>query len=250
MKTHLFGCVVLAVCMAGCQQNKEPVVLLRPSLEWHEVGAEGLPAEESGIVNLSPAGTDGVFPASIAVVRLTVVDGVLDGGRMTVLDMEPANDMLPWNSLFDNLRYVADAFPLNDRDLNGANPAPAQLCRAAHDLSANLCLVYAASDPSVWQSRIRGVIYDTRTQTALAAIQANADGSDPEFVEHPAELADDDMSHCDARVLASRRFEQLVYDCVRDLQRADRVVAPSLEEGWTPDGPVLPRAWPPLPSNR
>ena len=107
--------------------------------------------------------------------------------------------------------------------------------------------MYGAGDLSESSSRVRGLIYDTRSGRALAAIEACVSVEDPEAVTHPPELVKDDLRYCDPRFLVDRRFERLVFDCLRDLKNRDRPVPPRRQEGWTPEGPVWPRAWPPPP---
>ena len=239
---------VLSPVLAGCEKQSEPVVQLRPLIEWQQVSTASVGEVAEGYTHLSAAGTDGLFPASMAVARVTVQESG-DGAGEAVLDMHPPNDMLPWNSLFDDLPYVSDAFPLSERDLSGDAPAPERLLSAASNLSAGLCLVYGCSDPTLTESRVRGVIFDTHAGTPLAAIQAEASVVDPDAVPHPPELVEDDRSYVDPRVLADERFRHLVYECIRDLKRRDRAVAPQKPDGWTPDGPIFPRTWPPLPTD-
>jgi hypothetical protein len=240
----LLAAGALGLALSGCAEKVEPVVVLRPPIEWDDVATVPVGDVADGFVNLAPEGTDGLFPSSIAVVRLTAAESG-DEGRSLVLDMHPPNDFLPWNSLFDSLRYVRDAFPLNSHDLSGDPPVPARLVQAAGELRAGLCLVYGCTDLSQVESRTRGLLYDTRNGKALAAIEAAVSVPAPEAVPHPPDQVEDDLRHCDARYLTDRRFEALVYECVRDLQMHNRPVPPRPEEGWTPQGPLSPRTWPP-----
>ena len=249
----LLGTLLVSLAVAGCQQKTEEIVVLRPAIAWEDIAPVPVQGVADGFVNLAPEGTDGLFPASVAIARVALEPGGVEdasdspsgSGRLLILDVDPTNDLLPWNSLFDSLRYVHDAFPLHGHDLSGEDPLPAQLAAAAAQLRAGLCLVYSAGDLSESDSRVRGVIYDTQSGQPLAAVEASVSVPEPEAVPHPPDLVKDDMRYCDPRFLAGRRFEQLVFDCLRNLKSRDRPVPAQREEGWTPEGPVWPRTWPP-----
>ncbi|MFQ5489388.1 MAG: hypothetical protein ACE5GE_01595 [Phycisphaerae bacterium] len=237
---------VVGVALVGCTQEPERIVILRPEVAWPDLGLSKPDIDSDGFDILAPEWTQGLFPASMAVARVSVADPTKAGARNVVLDMQPANDFLPWNSTFDSLRYVSDAFPMHALDLSGDAPTTAKLCSAATDLSARICLVYAGTDLSERRSRVRGVLFDARSGAALARIQAQAEARDPELTEPPPGDVEEDLRHCDARVLADQSFAKLVFECVRELKRRDRAAPVESQEGWTPAGPVLPRFWPPL----
>ncbi len=246
--------LALVLVLAGCQKKTDPVVTLRPTVAWEHLSPQPIRAAADGFVNLAPDGTDGVFPASIAVARVTAAAvpaanapaDQASGGGALAMDMAPANDFLPWTALFDSLQYIPDAFPMHGHDLSGEEPTAARLVQAAKQLRAGLCLVYSEGDVSAFESLVRGVVYDTRTGRALATIETQIAVPNPESVPHPPEQVDDDVRHCDPRFLADRRFEQLVFDCIRDLKSRDRPAPPQPQEGWLPEGPVKPRNWPPV----
>lgn len=241
----LAGAITIGTVLAGCAQEGERVIVLRPSVAWTDLGTSSSVTASEGFEILVPQGTEGLFPASMAIVRMSVADAAQDPARRVVLDMEPPNDFLPWNSAFDSLRYVSDAFPLHSLDMSGDRPTAARLCSAATDLSARICLVYGGMDDSATQSRVRGVIFDARTGTALARIQSLGTAPEPcEAIPSP-EQVEDDLSHCDPRVLADRAFSRLVFECIKELKRLDRTAPVQPQEGWKPDGPILPRRWPP-----
>ncbi len=237
---------VLGLSACGCQEKEPEVVFLRPMVHWEDVAGGSINDVKDGFVNLAPSGTDGTFPASVAIARVTVLgDASPQPARRMKLAMAPANDFLVWNRLFDNLRFISEAFPLNERDLGESPPSIERIVWAARALDASLVLVYGQSDPSQNESLVRGVLYRTNDATPLAAIDARAEVFDPEELTRPPEDLKDDDSYCDPRVLADRRFERLVLDCILDLRLRDRPVPPKAPEGWIPDGPVEPRTWPP-----
>ena len=240
--------VALLPVMGACRKPAEPVTVLRPQIHWSDIAVAPIYGVEEGFVNLASAGTDGAFPVSLAVARVTVAPGS-EGSqrRKLVMDMAPPNDFLPWNALFDDLRYVSEVFPLHRHDLGEEEPGAERLVAAAGELTAGICLIYGRGDVSENEAEVRGVLYLTATGAPLAAIRVRSVVSDPEKLPHPPEHVRDDLRHCDPRVLADRRFERLVLDCVRDLYSRDRPVVSEPPPGWTPEPPVEPRTWPPRP---
>lgn len=249
MKWLPFAAAVVLIVTAGCSRPDDEVVrILHPQIHWDYVSTVRVGLVDDAFTNLVPDGTDGVFPASIAVARVTVDGDDLDDDQpRVVMNMEPANDFLSWNGLFDNLRYISEVFPLHGHDLGEDQPSPEQIVSAAAHLTAGLCLVYGRSDPSATESEVRGVIYRTDTGEPLAAIRANVSAPHPETIERPPDQVKGDNRHYDPRHLADLRFERLVLDCVRDLRRGDRPVIIQPPEGWTPAEPFERRDWPPPP---
>ncbi|MHC4063203.1 MAG: hypothetical protein ACYSUI_01695 [Planctomycetota bacterium] len=251
MRSLVPALVVFLPVMSGCERPTCEVRVLRPEIHWSDITTTSIDLAEAGFVNLATEGTDGAFPTSLAVARVTV-DAVPDGGngRTLVMAMTPPNDFLPWNALFDNLRYVSEVFPLHTHDLGEDAPAAGPIVSAAGELTAGMCLLYAESDLSENESEVSGVLYRTGKGTPLAAIRARAAVPDPEALPHPPEHVEDDLRHCDPRVLAEQRFERLVLECVRDLHAHDRLVVSQPPAGWTPQPPLMPRHWPPLPLDK
>ncbi|HUU83599.1 MAG TPA: hypothetical protein VM243_08855 [Phycisphaerae bacterium] len=249
-----FGFTVSAVLVAltlagGCSRSRgKAVCAFHPSIGWDDVATERVQPVEDGFVNLAPGGTDGLFPASIAVARITVGESEGEGaGGAVVLDMTPANDFLSWNTRFDNLRYISEVFPLNWHDLGENDPSAGQIVSAAAELAAGLCLVYGRGDVSENEAEVRGLLYQARTGRPLAAIHARAAVPEPGTIDRPPEYVRGDHRHCDPRYLADVRFERLVLDCVRQLREGDRPVIVEPPEGWTPREPTELRVWPPPP---
>ncbi|MCP4250160.1 MAG: hypothetical protein GY778_24215 [bacterium] len=233
--------------MTGCEKSEPEVRVLRPQLPWSAVatGAVGDVGEVEGTYRtLVPQGTQGAFPASLAVARLVTES---QAGGPVMLDMAPANDFLPWTALTQNLRYIAETFPLEAHDLGEEPPLPENIVAAASALRAELCLVYGRGDVSEIETELRGVLYLSTTGTPLAVIHARATVLDPEVLAHPPENVEDDLRHCDPRVLAAEKFRQLVLSSIRDLRAGDRPVIPQPDDAWTPAQPFEPRIWPPPP---
>ena len=243
--------VLFLPVVMGCDKTTPEVRVLGPQIHWSDIATtsvDEMSRMEEGFLNLASEGTDGAFPTSLAVARITVAAGEDgSGGRKLAMDMTPPNDFLPWNAVFDNLRYVSEVFPLHPHDLGEEEPSAARIVSAAGGLTAGMCLLYGHSDISENESEVRGVLYRAGTGTPLAAIQARASVPDPDALPHPPEHVKGDRRHCDPRVLVERRFERLVLDCIRDLHSRDRPVVTEPPKGWTPQQPLEPRVWPPPP---
>lgn len=235
--------------LAGCSKPQDQVVrTMRPQVHWEDLAAEPVDDVDDTFANLATEGTDGLFPTSIAVARITVDEENLDEQHPHVLmQMTPPNDFLSWNALFDNLRYVSESFPLHSHDLGEDAPSAARIVSAAAELTAGLCLVYGRSEASETESEVRGVLYQAQTGKPLAAIHARVAVPAPDQINRPPEQVRGDDRHRDPRFLADLRFQRLVLDCIRDLRRGDRPVVVEPPEGWRPDQPTEPRVWPPPP---
>lgn len=240
---------MIAACFAGCSQEPERVIVLKPAVAWPDLGLSTPDTDWEGYELLTSEGTQGLFPASLAIARVTIIGAADKGPEGVAMDMEPPNDFLPWNSAFDSLRYVSDAFPMHSLDLSGDSPTSARLCSAARRLSARICLVYGVTDLSPSQSRVRGVIFDAQTGIPLARLQAQVVAPDEGSVAPEPDQVEDDLSHYDPRVLADLSFSRLVFECIRELKQRDQTGPVQPQEGWTPEGPVLPRYWPPWPED-
>ena len=139
----LLGTLLASLAVAGCQQKTEEIVVLRPAIAWEDIASASVQDVANGFVNLAPEGTAGLFPASVAIARVTLEAGGLEdasdslsaAARLLVLNVDPANDLLPWNSLFDSLPYVHDAFPLHGHDDAGGGGSQ---CGDDHERQAAL----------------------------------------------------------------------------------------------------------------
>ena len=101
MKWLPFAAAVVLTVTAGCSRSGDKVVrILHPQIHWDSVSTVPVGQLEDAFTNLVPDGTDGLFPASIAVARITVNGDDLDDDQpRVVMNMRPANDFLSWNRL-------------------------------------------------------------------------------------------------------------------------------------------------------
>jgi hypothetical protein len=196
---------------------------------------------------LAPRPTHGLFPANLAVTRVSL-ETTEDDGESTQpqLFADPRNEFLQWNSALDDQMAVSEVFPIAQRDLGGGEAEPEQILAAFKALDARLALLYAVNELSESETEMFGALFDTTTAEPVAAIHAQAVSVTPPE-DDPEREKDDvlDLWETDSRALVRARFEKLVHKCFRELIRGDEPAAVEAPTGWTPAGPTRPAEWPP-----
>lgn len=236
--------------IAGCApaRARNQVWTPAPRVTWQELGNQPPSSLENGF-HISAAGpTRGLFPTPVAVTRVAVADAA--NGRApvvgrTVLQRDPRNEFLRWNSTFDYLMAVSEVFPIEQRDLGGAPAETPAILAAARAFKARLGLVYAFNELTESEAEMFGVLYDAVAARPLAQIHARAQST---MTPRERQSRRANLWETDARALVREQFERHLRSCMRELILADEpaeVVAP---EGWRPIPPTLPPAWPPLAS--
>ena len=69
---------VFLPALVGCGKTTPEVRVLRPQIHWSDIATtsvDEMRRMEEGFVNLASEGTDGAFPTSLAVARITVAAG-------------------------------------------------------------------------------------------------------------------------------------------------------------------------------
>ena len=214
----------------------------QPQVRWSDIETQPVEQVRDGYSILETEVTQGLFPASIAVTRVAVRSD--DGPayqRQRQLLRDPRNEFLRWNAAFDDQMAVGEVFPIDQRDLGGADGAPEQILAAFHALHARIGFVYAVNELSESETEMIGVLYDVNAAEPIASLRARAVSVLPlEEDEEPA-----DLWETDSRALVRAKFERYVYDCIRELISRDEPPAVERSTGWIPAGPVRPVEWPP-----
>lgn len=230
----------------GCASRKPEVVWSPPPrASWADLSSDPVPAVKDSYLLLTAGSTTGLFPASMAVTRVSVTDPTSPSeGRALKLVRDPRNEFLQWNKAFDDLMAVSEVFPVSQRDLGGWAPQASQINAAMRALSARLGLVYAVNEVAPDETEMFGVLYDTQTSSPIAALHASAKSilPPPSCNREPEEL---DPWVSDSRALARRRFEQLAHACLHELITADQPADPQPDERWIPVKPARDVEWPP-----
>lgn len=240
--------LVAATGVSGCQKKGFDFLPTSPVVEWKAISTTPNGTADDGYRVLISGKTQGVFPVSLGVARVRGVEREVGVSRVEhlELDVKPPVDFLAWNSVFDDLRFVSEVFPLNPKAMDGAPASVATILDAAKALKARACLIYSEAHDSVYESQVRGALYEVATGRQLAAIHSTA------HVDHPIALDDKDdyedlaaeREARDPRLVALRRFEQHLRDCLLQLNANDEPAEPVTPEGWVPTF-VDPATWPP-----
>lgn len=237
------GLIVLQTT-GGCAPKKEEVWTPPPHVGWTNIGTQPLGEPHESYRILVDAPTKGLFPAEIGVTRVgpsTQDDHRVPGDWMLLRD--PRNELLRWNSAFDDQMAVSAVFPIAQRDLGGAPTTPEQILAANHALDARIALIYAMNQLTETESEMIGALYDAESGQPLASFHASAVSLPP-----PEDQADDEPADpwkTDSKALVRAKFERIVYACIRELIARDLPAEIQSRDGWVPEGPIEPVQWPP-----
>jgi hypothetical protein len=241
--------LLIAAASAGCEKKGGFDFLpTSPAVEWKAISKASNGAAHDGYRVLVTGKTQGVFPVSMGVARVRGIEQDAETARIQTLELDvtPQVDFLSWNSVLDDLRFVSEVFPLNPKAMDGAPVSVETILDAARALKARTCLIYAEVHDSVYESQVRGALYEVATGRQLASVHALA------HVDNPIALDDEDdyedlaaeREARDPRLVALRQFEQHFRDCLLYLSANDEQLEPVTPEGWVPENPD-PAVWPP-----
>jgi len=239
MIRHLLCAFLLLIAgleIPGCATSKKPEPVIQVNeVDWGWAGlAPGISvAVQQGYVHLVPPEAVDVFPTSLAIARVGHVAGQFSGpsaghsaGHSTGygqprseaarLAMQPGNELQSLLELFDDVWLVSSVFPVTyARDYSRLVDAEVLLNRA-RERDAGLCLIYRESMSRSWRAEIRGVVFDVRRGTPIAAIHAEAEsfGWQKSDDPPPSGRLKQDFRHVDPLFQARERFVDDVRQCV------------------------------------
>lgn len=241
LATGGLGAVVL---ITACAEKHVAVWTPSPQVAWKDITAESIQSLDNEYRILVPEPTKGLFPSSIAVMRVSArpTGTHTTAGRLFLL-RDPPNEFLQWNSAFDDQMAVSEVFPLAQRDLAGADATPEHLMAVNRALHAGIGLVYSFNARSENESEMIGLLYSTAEGTPIAAFHAQASSIVVPEEEHDERSVD--LWKTDSDPLVRAKFQQIVYDCLRHLIMHDVPAEVASPDGWTPVGPIMPVEWPP-----
>jgi len=100
----------------------------KPTVHWEKVSTQPAYAVQEGYRILVSQPTRALFPASMAVTRVSVDPPFrpYDAGEPILL-VDPRNEFLQWNSTLDNQMAISEVFPIKDDDLGGGPAEPEQI---------------------------------------------------------------------------------------------------------------------------
>ncbi|MHC5109059.1 MAG: hypothetical protein ACYTHJ_04180 [Planctomycetota bacterium] len=232
------------IALTGCAKKEEPIAWIpKPLVEWNAVttGLMNQPQDTYRIVVAQP--TKGLFPASISVSRLAKSE---DAGSPYLTSPEllrdPRNEFLQWNTAFDDQMAVSEVFPLDTRNLGGRPAHPNQIMSAMKALGGRIGLIYAVNEIAEDKTEMFGTLYETGGFRPLATMHAIAHSSPVDYEEGDKEF---NLFVTNSNALVRRKFENMVYDVIRQLIINDEPAEVESSEGWVPDRPLRPAEWPP-----
>ncbi len=236
--------VVLGAALTGCAAPRVEPNDIQPQVYWNDIESQPITAVSNGYRLLSDKPTEGLFPSSMAVTRVAVAtDDPTSVVRTKTIVRDPRNEFLRWNAALDDQMAVSEVFPIDKRDLGGAEAEPEHVLAAFRALHARVGLIYAFNQLGDDESEMFGAIYDVESASPLAALHAHA-------VSTPIpDNADSDeranLWQHDSRALVRADFQKHVYDCVRELIARDVPATVEAPTGWAPVAPTRPVEWPP-----
>ena len=227
----LFWCLAcIAFVNAGCTtapKQADEVEKPRPVLvHWHDLANTDVPYIRDGYAMISPTKKGTLFPCSLAVARVTGLDGNIRSDRsIAKLAMTPANELIDWTQEFDDLWEISEVFPLSyPLAMRGRAVRIDELLERARDGGASLCLVYQVIDFGETFTEVRGAVFDTHTGLTLSALQAEAHGEPVVEDELPPPYpgrVETDRRHVDPHFMAQDSFGGFVRESVLELIARD-----------------------------
>lgn len=253
MRTNTIGRVIFVTITAssllafapGCAGKKVNVWTPKPTVHWEQVSTQPIQPVQEGYRILVRQPTRALFPASMAVTRVSVEPASHQGDfHGPVLLTDPRNEFLQWNSTLDSQMAISEVFPIVDDDLGGGGADPEQILAAFRALHARLGLIYAVNELSPVESEMFGVLYDTELSLPIASLHASAVSILP-LNEKACRPKPADPFKTDSRALVRAEFDALVHTVIRQLILNDERAPIEVQTGWTPASPTRPVAWPP-----
>lgn len=241
----MISAALVIVGLSGCASSKpqrQEVWIPQPRVTWSEIAPAPILPAAQGYRMLKAEATEGLFPASIGVTRVAFSEKPEDDGiRRLHLVRDPRNEFLRWNDAFDDQMPIGEVFPIDQRNLAGAEAHPTLILEVFRTLHARIGFVYAVNELSEDETEMIGTLYDVATGEPLASIHAQA-------VSLPTPDDDteaNDLWDTDSRALVRAAFAGHVYQCIRTLIALDQSAGQESPEGWIPEGPIWPVEWPP-----
>lgn len=230
---------------SGCASKQANVWVPPPTVHWEQVSTQPVQPVHEGFRILVRQPTRALFPASMAVTRVSVEPA--DGQGVVaepVLLTDPRNEFLQWNSTLDSQMAISEVFPIVEEDLGGGEAEPDQILAAFQALDAGLGLIYAVNELSPTESEMFGVLYDTTSAQPLASLHTSAVSVRPPN-DGICRVEKLDPWESDSRALVRAEFDALVHSVIQQLILHDQPAPIETHTGWTPTSPTRPVVWPP-----
>lgn len=192
----------------------------------------------AGAHSLLVEASRGQFPSGICIVRIEARLSA-DGHRTLAVLPLPSQHAIYWNHLFDELPSIREVVFLGKPGLDPRGCARSDILRVASARDCGLCLIYAREEESDADAEYVGVIWNTRTQAAVATIRTPV-VLPPDVVERLKEDATCDRAITEADFRSEQEFRRFVRDIVWDIARSDVADAARETSPWKDYVPTYP----------
>jgi len=225
------GLAALSLVLAagpGCAEKPKPPPLAYqgPTLAGADLGLVGdIDTSANGFVLFRKERTRGLFPASLAVVRLvrpdplfTVTGRLIRESEWVVGTMK--TEEAAWlNSLFRTMPEVQQVVIFDEYSVRKPDLDLDDVVGCARRVRAELCLIFGPKPAAAAHAGLAGVVFDTATGRQLAYVQADAGPED--FTSPRADRPKGDLSHLDVNFIAARKFDHQLRECMAALIALD-----------------------------
>ena len=231
----------------GCHSNKPeppPVAYTGATLASAALGVDQVPANPSAFLLMEPNGSQGRFPAAIAICRLQPPTDYYSenyqGGpvrqRWWAGDIE-WEERMQWNSLCNTIPPIREMIVMDSKSPAVPETTVPELVENARRLQASLCLIYGPSPVPPGNAGLWGIIMDTATGDQVAFVQAQAG---PEDYQPPQpDRKKRDLRRCDVNYLAYRKFQEQTRLCIMALIAKDTPPTATQPSPWKDNDPRL-----------
>jgi hypothetical protein len=235
----LMAALIIGPVLGGCHKpDPPPVAYAGPTLVEADLGlASPVQAEANGYVVLERASSQGLFPSSLAVVRLDKPNPlfvcedplfVCDRG-WEVATLKPEEGVY-WSLLLRTVPQAQAVILMDRQSVLSPDCDLAQVIDAMRRQRIGLCLIYGPRLVPDGAAGLAGVIIDVATGEYMAYVQSEAGALD--FEPPRPDRPHGDRAHQDVNYLAARRFEKQVRACVLELIDRDERPATTQPSPW------------------
>ena len=247
----LLVAIASAIGLTGCA-SKQPVETWTPHAEvrWSDLVNRPVHPPSDGYFLQAHPRDPGMFPASIAVARVAIVeDEQIDLLEHPKLVRNPRNEFLQWHTALNDQLAVSELFPIATWDLGGGPVSTSQILAAFRALGAQLGLIYAMNRPSPDETEFLAVLYDIRTSEPVALLRTEATST---VTHEEAEQSKEPIDYwkTDSRALARAKFAIHFHDCIRSLILDDEPPVSAMPASWYSKKRRRTVEWPPTEPRR
>lgn len=240
----LIGPVLCAALVVGCSQNEtspkyqvvdEARVI---SVTAADFGVDSSVFDQVGKHALMAEPTQGQFPSGMCVTQIEAFKNESDQRKLRIVLM-PSQHAIYWNHLFDELPSIREVVFLGKPGLDPRGCQRDDILNVALARDCELCLIYARVEETDADAEYAGILWNTRTRTAMATVRT------PVIlpIQVAAELKEDpncDRAIAEADFRSEQDFRRMVRDLMWDIASHDVADAGKDTNPWKNYVPPMP----------